>query len=543
MATVFMRWLESTPRRYDRGIRLLTLGRLARLKRRIVECLPSSAGEGPLQVLEIGCGTGSLAVMMASAGAHVTGIDASAGMLAQAERRVREAGLEDRVELQLMDVAELPRHLEPQRFDVVVGTLVFSELSGSVQRYALNEVSRVLKPGGSLLIADEVVPGGWLRRLIYWTIRFPLLVLTWLLTRTTTSPVSDLPQMIRAAGFRASTIESALGGSLVLLEARLAAPDEGFATAWEGVPRLRHRISLKTVLLDLWCLFNRLIPPYPKKATGLYRIGQPDRTAPVLVTGNYDLTVRRLVGSLDGRTHCWLLVCDSKGINVWCSAGGGFFTASAVVRELETSGVKDLVDHHTLILPQLCANGVDGWEIRKRTGWGVHWGPARAVDVPAYIEAGFKKTDRMRQVSFPLKDRLEMTTTVMVFYALLILIVSVLLWRSQLPVILGATIALSYVYGVFLPWLPGKDGVGKGVVLAALALAGLWTWSYFWGHLKIGSLFNWSLGLGFLAFFVGAEFQGMSPQMRGEQANWRIEGLVGVGVLAVYGLGRLVLGG
>jgi hypothetical protein len=51
------------------------------------------------------------------------------------------------------------------------------------------------------------------------------------------------------------------------------------------------------------------------------------------------------------------------------------------------------------------------------------------------------------------------------------------------------------------------------------------------------------LGLGFLAFFIGGEFQGMSPLMRGEQANWTIEGLVGLGTLAAYGASRLWLGG
>jgi hypothetical protein len=61
--------------------------------------------------------------------------------------------------------------------------------------------------------------------------------------------------------------------------------------------------------------------------------------------------------------------------------------------------------------------------------------------------------------------------------------------------------------------------------------------------LTMKDLFNWSLGLGFLAFFIGAEFQGMSPLMRGEQANWTIEGIVGLGVLIAYALGRLVFGG
>ncbi|MFQ5421808.1 MAG: methyltransferase domain-containing protein, partial [Anaerolineae bacterium] len=84
MATVFMKWLETTPGNYDRGIQLLTLGRLQPLKERIAaDYIPVGAGTAP-RVLEIGCGTGTLAVLMAGRGAHVTGIDLSPIMLAEA---------------------------------------------------------------------------------------------------------------------------------------------------------------------------------------------------------------------------------------------------------------------------------------------------------------------------------------------------------------------------------------------------------------------------------------------------------------------------
>ena len=45
-----------------------------------------------------------------------------------------------------------------------------------------------------------------------------------------------------------------------------------------------------------------------------------------------------------------------------------------------------------------------------------------------------------------------------------------------------------------------------------------------------------------MAFFIGGEYQGMSPQMRGEQSNWNIEGLVGISLLIFYGVSRLFLG-
>ncbi|MEJ2352875.1 MAG: hypothetical protein P8Y03_24065 [Anaerolineales bacterium] len=84
--------------------------------------------------------------------------------------------------------------------------------------------------------------------------------------------------------------------------------------------------------------------------------------------------------------------------------------------------------------------------------------------------------------------------------------------------------------------------LGIACALSILTLIGLWAWSFGSGHFAAQSLLHWSLGLGYLAFFIGAEFQGMSPLMRGEQANWNIEGLVGVSALIIYGVSRLFLG-
>jgi len=127
-------------------------------------------------------------------------------------------------------------------------------------------------------------------------------------------------------------------------------------------------------------------------------------------------------------------------------------------------------------------------------------------------------------------------------YGLLLLIPFLVFWRSQVWLLLAITAGLSYFYGAFLPWIPGKDGLGKGFSLTVLTLIGLWTYAIGWGHLSIESLFGWSAGLAFLAFFVGAEFQGMSPKMRGEQANWLIEGVAGLATLGIYALGMMVIG-
>jgi hypothetical protein len=271
-------------------------------------------------------------------------------------------------------------------------------------------------------------------------------------------------------------------------------------------------------------------------------VGRPGPDAPVLVTGNFDLTVRRIARAIDGRLDAWLLVADSAGINVWCAAGGRYFTAEKVIAAVKSSHLDEVVRHRVLILPQLSANGVDGWRVRDATGWGVHWGPIRAEDVPAYVSSGRKKTDAMRTVDFPLRDRLEMVTVTLGFYSLLILLPVLLFWRHLFWPVSASLLGLSYFYAVVHPWLPGHDGLLKSIPLALLALLGLLAYSNLRGPLLGQQLFNWAVGLIGLSVFTGAELQGMSPLMRGEQANWRWEALIG-GVLGlVYWLVPQTLG-
>ncbi|MFQ5420869.1 MAG: corrinoid protein-associated methyltransferase CpaM, partial [Anaerolineae bacterium] len=494
-----------------------------------------------MRVLEIGCGTGTLTQMMAGRGAQVTGIDASPIMLAEAEAKMAAAGLAEQVTLHQMDATQIGDQLEAGVFDLIVSTLVFSELMPETQAYVLESCGRLLAENGRLLIADEVIPDGRLARWLFFLIRLPLTLITWLLTRTTTAALTGFEEALAQAGFHSRRAESHLGGSLVLFSATPAA-QTAVAPSHHAIPRLRHHPTLRTILLDLWLLFFRIVAPYSKVKPGLYAIGQPDAKSPVLVTGNFDLTVRRVVKALDGRTDCWLLVADSAGINVWCAAGGGFFTAEKVIAAVNSAHLDQVVSHHALILPQLAANGVDGWKIRQETGWGVHWGPVKAADIPAYLAAHRKKTDEMRWVRFPLKERLEMVTATLGFYGLLILVPILIFWRPLFWPVTAALLGLSYFYTVVLPWLPGHDGLQKSVPLTVIALIGLGVWTAVIQPLPAHQLFNWAVALTGLSLFTGAELQGMSPLMRGEQANWGWEAVIGVVLTAVYWLAPFLFG-
>jgi len=539
MATVFMKWLETSPKDYDRGIQLLTLGKIQRIKEKIA----NNYVRAGMCILEIGCGTGTLTTMMAGKGADVTAIDAAPSMLAEVEKKVAADGLADRVTLKYMDASLIGERFSPESFDLIVSTLVFSELPPDEQKFVLEACEKLLAPGGRLLIADEVFPIGVLRQLLFYLVRLPLALLTWLLTRTTTTALRNFDSLLTQTGFQARADASYLGGSLILYDI-LPTKAAQFKTNLPPtvVGTLQHRVMLRNLLLDLWLLFFRIIPPYPKVRPGLYAVGRPDEKSPVLVTGNFDLTVRRLVKAIDGHVNVWVLVADSAGINVWCASGGGYFTAEKVIAAVKASHLDEVVRHHALILPQLCANGVDGWRIRKETGWGVHWGPAHAVDIPAYLAGKRKKTDAMRWVKFPLKDRLEMVTVTVGFYALLILLPVFFFWRHLFWPITFSMLGLSYFYAIVHPWLPGRDGLYKSISLTLIALAGFFVYITFWQPLPTINLFHWVVGLTGLSVFTGAELQGMSPLMRGEQANWGWEAIIALSLGAVYWLVPLALG-
>lgn len=211
MSYVYMRVLETAPQRYDQGMRLLTVGRLERLYHDIVARL----GPGD-RVLDVGCGTGSLALLMARKGCQVTGIDVSPAMLAQAQERLRVAGLADDVDLLDMGAADLDTAFADDSYDAVVSTLVFSELSGDEISYALAQCHRILRVGGRLLIADEVLPDSTFGRVGTFFLRLPFVIAAFVLTQNTTRRVAGLDAKIEMAGFEIVDGCQYLGGTLRL---------------------------------------------------------------------------------------------------------------------------------------------------------------------------------------------------------------------------------------------------------------------------------------------------------------------------------------
>jgi ubiquinone/menaquinone biosynthesis C-methylase UbiE len=198
---ILMKILESVPSRYDCGISILTMGKLDE----VYDRLTTHIKQGD-RVLDIGCGTGLLMLKAAFKGAMVKGIDINSRMLEIAKKRVVEANLSRTVELSEMGVAELDRE-KSNYYDAILSGLCFSELTENELIYTLKEVKRILKPEGRLLIADEVRPKVIFKRILNGLIRFPLMIITYLFTQTTTHAVKDLPDKIRLAGLKLESIQ------------------------------------------------------------------------------------------------------------------------------------------------------------------------------------------------------------------------------------------------------------------------------------------------------------------------------------------------
>lgn len=226
------------------------------------------------------------------------------------------------------------------------------------------------------------------------------------------------------------------------------------------------------------------IPP------GLYRVGEPDRKSPVLVTANYKLTVDAVRRELAG-LNVWLLVLDTRGVNVWCAAGKGTFGTAELVRRIEAANLAGVVEHRDLILPQLGATGVAAHEVKRTTGFSVHYGPVRARDIRAWLAAGMHATPEMRRVTFGWKDRivlapmevagaLKPAAVVLVGLALLDLLRHrTITWHvaADFAPLLAAMFAGTVLVPLLLPWLPSRvfavKGAVAGAVCAAATLIGL----------------------------------------------------------------------
>jgi hypothetical protein len=259
---------------------------------------------------------------------------------------------------------------------------------------------------------------------------------------------------------------------------------------------------------------------------GLYAVGSPTAESPVFVSANYKLSfdyLRRELAGING----WIMVVDTKGINVWCAAGKGTFGTEEIVRRIEITHLSKIVSHRRIIVPQLGAPGVSAHEVRRRSSFSVIYGPVRAKDIPEFMDAGLKTTAEMRRVVFHIGDRLVLIPVELVQwgrYAFLIALV--LFFLSGLgrhgyifPGLAGGREALLFFLAFFisgslvpvlLPWLPGRALSWKGmtiglVLVAILIITGLIPSAGIGGRLEAAA---WVLLMPAIGAFTAMNFTG-----------------------------------
>ena len=263
---------------------------------------------------------------------------------------------------------------------------------------------------------------------------------------------------------------------------------------------------------------------------GLYAAGNPDGESPVLVSANYKMSFDRLRSQLGG-IDAWILVLDTRGINVWCAAGKGTFCSEEIVHRVEEAKLTEVVSHRELIVPQLGAPGVAAHDVKRRSGFRVIYGPVRAADLPAFLNAGMEATPDMRRVRFTLGDRLAVVPVELMMSAKYALLTAVCLfiiaglgldgysWARSAGI--GTQSALLFLAACFgstiltpalLPHLPGRAFAFKGASLglAFLLLIVLFGWhrfGLFQGWLNTAA---WALLIPATASFMAMNFTGAS---------------------------------
>jgi NAD-dependent dihydropyrimidine dehydrogenase PreA subunit len=262
-----------------------------------------------------------------------------------------------------------------------------------------------------------------------------------------------------------------------------------------------HPHPIKNFLETLLRLF-----PYPEPV-GLYAIGKPSRDSPVLVTGNYDLTIRRVSSVLHlKKIDCWLLVCNSRGINIWCSSLAGHFCTGDIIKAIQLTHLAEKVNHTKIILPQLCAANISPGEIKKETGFVSQFGPLSIKDISRYMED--PKNRDIRKAEFNLKQRFEMAVGSPLILVVLLILLYNFIDLAHLLVVIPMIYVWAILHAIIFPFRPIKPIIPWSLVFGAIV--------YGVNHLLCTGLVlpgnNIATSLG--TAYVVNEFTGWSPLLK-----------------------------
>ncbi len=263
-----------------------------------------------------------------------------------------------------------------------------------------------------------------------------------------------------------------------------------------------------------------------KVKQGLYAVGVPDENSSIFVTANFKLSFDHLRRSLHGM-NAWVLVLDTKGVNVWCAAGKGTFGTKELVYRIRAHELEKIVSHRKVIVPQLGATGVAAHEVFSKTGFHVIYGPVRAADIKAFVDAGFKATPEMRKVTFPMKERAKLIPVELSYGKYYLLVIPALFFIISGLNSKGYSVDVAWINGgravvnlcaaylagcaltpLLLPWIPFKMFSIKGLLMGWIITALLLYLNFLGG--SIFEIISWFLITGSLSSFLAMNFTGSS---------------------------------
>ncbi|MBU2534782.1 MAG: acetyl-CoA decarbonylase/synthase complex subunit gamma [Chloroflexi bacterium] len=144
--------------------------------------------------------------------------------------------------------------------------------------------------------------------------------------------------------------------------------------------------SLFPLLVERMNIFTDPQRPLATKE-GIYDIGGPGDSSPVLVTTNFSLTYFLISGYLEtSRVPSWLLVKDTEGLSVMTAWAAGKFSSDIIGPFVKKCGIMDKVKHQKLIIPGYAAVESGGLE-EELPGWEILVGPREGAHIPAYVKA------------------------------------------------------------------------------------------------------------------------------------------------------------
>ncbi|MFX1442836.1 MAG: methyltransferase domain-containing protein [Promethearchaeota archaeon] len=395
MAVTYMRKLEEEPETYDSKFTALTKGVNLDVQEWVLDCIQDSQS-----ILEVGCGTGTLAKKMAIKGNNVVAIDKNFQMINYAMQNYPS---EANVNLlyQIGSLKDFP--IEKSSKDIVVSTFMLSELRPLEQQIFLRNAWNSLKPDGRLILAAETIPSGFWK-LIFKLKRWWFKKKLHRLRLKSTFLVKWFINYIEPIGFKINAQKSWKHGSIQAIELVKDGDTPGYYR-----PNLKRFKGIRSQLRIYRCLFTGQIDRVPVEP-GIYQSGHPDEYSPIIVTANYEYTYIKVMRSLKG-IDAWVLCVDSNGINVWCAARGNDFGNKQLLEAVEATGIHNLTRKKILILPQLSAGGVAIPQLPKNSEefpFKIVYGPIWSKDITKYIkERPKQKPDNMKLAKFSISHRIR----------------------------------------------------------------------------------------------------------------------------------------